>query len=145
LPDVEVLLLKLFVLNSVVGEPVQKFDGDRDGLFATKESADRYFLHLVHPALVLPADVAADHVVMPRVCEAFDRAVGPVGVAGSVYVAAREDAVLDEQAADKLASTGAGQRIDGVMGHRLGDGELLQELGDVALADPGQATICSFH
>ena len=85
------------------GEPVEEVYGDGDLLFGAKEGAAADFVHVVHPSLVVPADVAADHVKVLRVTDAFQGLGGPVVVARSEFVALGEHPVFLEEAADVVA------------------------------------------
>ena len=54
------LLLELTKLDRVIGDPVQQVDGDGDRLPAAQKGPLRNLVHLVQPALMMPADVATN-------------------------------------------------------------------------------------
>lgn len=60
LPGVEVGLLEFGEADSSFVEPVQEFDGHGNRLLASQERSPAHFVHLVHPALVMPPYVTVD-------------------------------------------------------------------------------------
>lgn len=120
-------------------------DRDGDRLLAAQEGALRDLVHLVHPALVLPADEAADHLAVDGVYEPVERVPGPFVVASVVEVSAWKYAVLDEEATDELPCARLWQGVERPVGHRRCDSEFLQEPGYVLLADPGETAVGSLH
>jgi hypothetical protein len=77
--------------------------GNGDFLFGAEEGAAGDFVHVVHPSLVVPADVAADHVKVLRIPHAFQGSCGPVVVADPEFVALGEHPVFCEESADVFA------------------------------------------
>jgi hypothetical protein len=86
LPSINVLLFKFSELDPVTSEPVQEISRDGDRLLAPQEGALRDLVHLVHPALLLPADGAANHLAVDGVYEPVERVPGPLVVASVVGV-----------------------------------------------------------
>ena len=76
-------LPQLGQFDAMAGEPVEQVDGHSDFLFGAQEGAAGDFVHVVHPSLVVPADVAADHVKVLRIPHAFEGLCRPVVVATS--------------------------------------------------------------
>lgn len=103
LPYVKVGLLQFGQFDVMSSEPVQQFDGHGDFLFGAQEGAAGDFVHEVHPSLMVPADIAEDHLTVLRVPHAFEDFCRPAVVAYPASVASGQDPVLGEESADVVA------------------------------------------
>ncbi|WP_243835564.1 hypothetical protein [Arthrobacter sp. AG258] len=103
LPNIKVGLLQFRKFDVMTGEPVQEVDGDGDFLLGTKVGAAGDFIHEIHASLVMPSDVAAGHVKVLRVTDAFQGLRGPAVVSQQESITLGEYPVFDEESSDVFA------------------------------------------
>lgn len=96
LPSVQVRLVHLREFGALFGEPVLQFDGDGDCLFGPQEGSSGDFVHLVHAALVVPADVSAGDVAVIPAGDPVEGLFGPVAEPCAEFIASRQRIVFDQ-------------------------------------------------
>jgi len=118
----------------------QRWAGRWNYQLGAQEGAMGDGVQAVHPPHVVPADVAAHKVSVLIVDDTFKSAVGPILVAGDDLLAPGERAEFDQESADVVSRSCLGEGIECLVADDLGDGQLGEELRDVAAGCTGECT-----